>query len=180
MLGLAPLGELLRARRACGVLACLTFPWLAACVEEPPPQVPTQAVHGYAQPAWPYGGDGLAAPPPPVFPFSPPPAATQAPAATAACLDSRRGTAHRFTGRLELHPDGSGNLRLVLDRPVCFEGGEFSRGTTDSIVVQGDASAAASLLGRQVEARGVSADLPPSSGRTYVFQLGSVALTSSR
>jgi hypothetical protein len=165
------------------VVACVALVWLSACMEEPPPQVPVQQpVLGYTNPPpWGYGTDGYPAPPPPpIFPAPPPAAAPPAPAANAPCLDSRRGTAHRFTGRLEAHPDGSGNLRLVLDRPVCFEGGEFSRGTTDSILVQGDASAAASMLGRQVEARGVSADLPPSGGRTYVFQLGSVALTTAR
>jgi hypothetical protein len=112
--------------------------------------------------------------------LAPPAASAQPATAGAPCLDSRRGTAHRFTGRLEVNPDGSGNLRLVLDRPVCFEGGEFSRGSTDAIVIQGDAGAAASLLGRQVEARGVSVDAPPSGGRAYVFELGSVALTTAR
>jgi hypothetical protein len=103
------------------------------------------------------------------------------PAATAPqCLDSRRGTSHSFSGRLELHPDGSGNLRLLLGRSVCFEGGEFSRGTTDSILIQGDASAAGAMIGRDVEARGISMDPPPAGSFRYVFHLGSVALTSAR
>lgn len=167
--------------RPARVLACAALVSVSACVEEPAPQVPPQALApgvGYTQ--WPYGADALAAPAPPAFPAALPAPTAAAPAVSPACLDARRGTAHRFTGRLEVHPDGSGNLRLLLDRPVCFEGGEFSRGSTDSILIQGDASAAASLLGRQVEARGVSADLPPVDGRTYTFQLGSVALTTAR
>ncbi len=166
-----------KPRLVCTALAII--PWLPACIDTPVPDSPEGALPPiyYPNQATYDVSHYTAAPQPPVLPpgAAPPPAAPRP-----QCLNSQRGTAHTFAGRLEVHPDGSGKLRLLLDQPVCFDGGEYSRGTTDSILVEGDASAAASMVGRRVEARGISVDPPPAGAFRYVFHLGSVALTSSK
>lgn len=141
------------------------------------------------------GAEDTAAPTAPVTPAAPvssvtasapaaPPASAGAmPPATpkkAGCLDSSRGAMHTFVGKLEKHPDGSGNFRVHLAKKVCFSGGRFSSGETDDVVLDIEEAKAAPLLARKVKVVGKSQDFAPAKKFAYVMRLEVVSLAATK
>lgn len=98
----------------------------------------------------------------------------------AGCLDSTRGAKHTFVGKLEMHPDGSGNVRVVLPKKVCFSGGRFSEGSTDEVVLDIDTTKAKPLLTKKVKVSGTSQDFAPAKKFAYVIRLEVTSLAASK
>lgn len=98
----------------------------------------------------------------------------------AGCLDSTRGARHTFVGKLEKHPDGSGNVRVHLPKKVCFSGGRFSEGETDEVVLDIDDARARPLLSKRVKVSGTSQDFAPAKKLAYVMRLEVTALGPSK
>lgn len=98
----------------------------------------------------------------------------------AGCLDSSRGALHTFIGKLEKHPDGSGNFRVHLPKKVCFSGGRFSAGETDDVVLDIEDAKATPLLARRVKVVGKSQDFAPAKKFAYVMRLEVVSLAASK
>lgn len=121
---------------------------------------------------------------------APPPSSAPAPASAGAmppatpkkagCLDSSRGALHTFVGKLEKHPDGSGNFRVHLPKKVCFSGGRFSAGETDDVVLDIEESKATPLLARKVKVVGKSQDFAPAKKFAYVMRLEVVSLAVTK
>ncbi|MEJ7728502.1 MAG: hypothetical protein WKG00_04745 [Polyangiaceae bacterium] len=77
---------------------------------------------------------------------------------SAGCLDvSGKAPARTLTGRLEKHTDGSGNLRLKLERPICLTGGSFGSPEADSVIVEG--SGVEGHVGKKVRVTGIVREL---------------------
>ena len=98
----------------------------------------------------------------------------------AGCLDSTRGAKHTFVGKLEMHPDGSGNVRVVLPKKVCFSGGRFSEGSTDEVILDIEATKAKPLLTKKVKVIGTSQDFAPAKKFAYVLRLEVTSLAASK
>ena len=98
----------------------------------------------------------------------------------AGCLDSTRGAKHTFVGKLEVHPDGSGNWRVHLPKKVCFSGGRFSEGSTDDIVLDIDDFKAKPLAAKKVKVSGTSQDFAPVSRYTYPIRLEVTSLAVTK
>lgn len=98
----------------------------------------------------------------------------------AGCLDSSRGAMHTFVGKLEKHPDGSGNFRVHLAKKVCFSGGRFSSGETDDVVLDIEEAKATPLLARKVKVVGKSQDFAPAKKFAYVMRLEVVSLAATK
>ena len=97
----------------------------------------------------------------------------------AGCLDSTRGAKHTFIGKLEKHPDGSGAVRVLLPKKVCFGGGRFSAGETNEVVLDIEDWKATPLLAKKVKVVGTSQDFAPGK-HAYVLNLQVESLTPSK
>jgi hypothetical protein len=98
----------------------------------------------------------------------------------AGCLDSTRGAKHTFVGKLEMHPDGSGAVRVHLPKKVCFSGGRFSAGETDEVILDIDDWKAKPLLTKKVKVSGTSQDFAPVTQHAYVMRLEVTSLAATK
>lgn len=96
------------------------------------------------------------------------------------CLDSTRGAKHTFVGKLEKHPDGSGNVRVHLPKKVCFSGGRFSSGETDEVILDIEEWKTKPLLTKKVKVSGTSQDFAPANRFTYVMRLEVTSLAAAK
>ena len=98
----------------------------------------------------------------------------------AGCLDSTRGAKHTFVGKLEKHPNGSGDVRVHLPKKVCFSGGRFSAGDTDEVILDIEDWKAKPLLTKKVKVSGTSQDFAPATKFAYVMRLEVTALAAAK
>lgn len=164
-----------------GLAACVV-----ACTPDSKPR-PKSAATGDS-PSEPEAAPAPSSAPAAVPPPPPPPASASAGAGAmppptpkkAGCLDSSRGAMHTFVGKLEKHPDGSGNFRVHLPKKVCFSGGRFSSGETDDVVLDIEESKATPLLARKVKVVGKSQDFAPAKKFAYVMRLEVMSLAVTK
>ena len=154
---------------------------VAACGEGRPAKAPATAApdsgdDAAAKSAATAASSSSAAPPSAVSSSALPPPTPR----KAGCLDSTRGAKHTFVGKLEKHPDGSGNVRVHLPKKVCFSGGRFSEGETDEVILDIDDFKAKPLLAKKVKVSGTSQDYAPANHFAYVMRLEVTALAATK